>query len=106
MGKTVVKGNFEWDEDKNEANIRKHGIAFEEILPMFDDPLFWEQYDEAHSEESEARYFGMGRIGGFVVLVSSYVDRGRIRIISARVSTKEEQRRYERWCRQFYSRED
>ena len=56
MGKTVIKGNFEWDEDKNKANISKHGISFEEILPMFDDPLFWEQYDESHSDEDETRY--------------------------------------------------
>lgn len=103
MGKTVIKGNFEWDEDKNRTNISKHGISFEEILPMFDDPLFWEQYDEGHSDEEENRYFGMARIEGIAVLVSSYVDRGRIRIISARVSTREEQRRYEEWCRQFYS---
>ncbi len=103
MGKMVIKGNFEWDEDKNKANISKHGISFEEILPMFDDPLFWEQYDESHSDEDETRYLGMARIEGVAVLVSSYVDRGRIRIISARVSTREEQRRYEKWCEQFYS---
>ena len=103
MGKMVIKGNFEWDEDKNKANISKHGICVEEILPMFDDPLFWEQYDESHSDEDETRYLGMARIEGVAVLVSSYVDRGRIRIISARVSTREEQRRYEKWCEQFYS---
>ncbi len=103
MGKMVIKGNFEWDEDKNKANISKHGISFEEILPMFDDPLFWEQYDESHSDEDETRYLGMARIEGVAVLVSSYVDCGRIRIISARVSTREEQRRYEKWCEQFYS---
>lgn len=70
---------------------------------MFDDPLFWEQYGESHSDEDETRFFGMARIEGIVVLVSSYVDRGRIRMISERVSTKEEQRKYEKWCKQFYS---
>lgn len=103
MGKTVVHGNFEWDFDKAEANITKHGISFEEILPMFDDPLFWEQYDFEHSTAEETRYFGTAKVNGFAVVVSSYTERERTRIISARISTAEEEKRYEEWCRQFYS---
>ena len=83
MGKTVIHGRFEWDSDKAEANIRNHGISFEEILPMFDDPLFWEQLDTAHSTAEETRYFGIAKINGFAVVVSSYTERNRIRIISA-----------------------
>ena len=83
MGKTVTHGRFEWDSDKAEANIRNHGISFEEILPMFDDPLFWEQLDTAHSTAEETRYFGIAKINGFAVVVSSYTERNRIRIISA-----------------------
>lgn len=103
MGKTVVHGNFEWDSDKAEANIKNHGISFEEILPMFDDPLFWEQYDSEHSKVDEIRYFGTAKINGFAVVVSSYTERERTRIISARISTAEEEKRYEEWCKQFYS---
>ena len=42
MGKTIISedNRFEWDKDKNLANIEKHGIAFEEILEVFDDPAF------------------------------------------------------------------
>ena len=34
MGKTIISndGRFEWDEEKNLSNIKKHGIAFDEIL--------------------------------------------------------------------------
>lgn len=103
MGKTVVHGNFEWDEDKNKANIENHGMSFEEILPMFDDPLFWEQYDSEHSKLDETRYFGTAKINGFAVVVSSYTERERTRIISARISTPQEEKRYEEWCKQFYS---
>ena len=103
MGKTVVHGRFEWDADKAEANKKKHGISFEEILPMFDDPLFWEQPDDEHSDATETRYFGTAKINGFAVVVSVYTERERIRIISARTSTTEEERRYEEWCRQFYA---
>jgi uncharacterized DUF497 family protein len=40
MGKTIISadGRFEWDEEKAEINLRKHGLAFNEILPVFDDP--------------------------------------------------------------------
>ena len=102
MGKTIVHGNFEWDIDKAEANIKNHGICFEEILPIFDDPLFWEQYDTLHSTAEETRYLGTGRINGFTVVVSSYTLRERIRIISARISTNKEEKKYEEWCSQFY----
>jgi hypothetical protein len=102
MGKTVVHGKFEWDSDKAEANKRKHGISFEEILPMFDDPLFWEQLDFAHSTAEETRYFGTAKVKGFAVVVSSYTERERTRIISARISTNEEERKYDEWCKQFY----
>lgn len=103
MGKTVVHGNFEWDEEKNKANIENHGMSFEEILPMFDDPLFWEQYDSEHSKVDETRYFGTAKINGFAVVVSSYTERERTRIISARISTPQEEKKYEEWCKQFYS---
>ena len=103
MGKTVVHGNFEWDEEKNKANIENHEMSFEEILPMFDDPLFWEQYDSEHSKVDETRYFGTAKINGFAVVVSSYTERERTRIISARISTPQEEKRYEEWCKQFYS---
>lgn len=102
MGQTVIQGRFEWDADKAEANKRKHGISFEEILPMFDDPLFWEQLDLSHSTAEESRYFGTAKINGFAVVISSYTERERTRIISARISTSEEERRYEEWCKQFY----
>ena len=31
--------NFEWDENKNEVNIRKHGVDFNDIPEIFDDPM-------------------------------------------------------------------
>lgn len=37
---TIVHGNYEWDSDKNEMNIKKHGLSFEEILGVFNDPFF------------------------------------------------------------------
>ena len=61
MGKTIISkdNRFEWDEEKNLANIEKHGIDFEEILEGFDDPAFLIGYDFEHSE-TEDRYYGIG----------------------------------------------
>ena len=104
MGKTIVYGRFEWEESKALINEQKHGIAFIDILPIFDDPLFWEQYDAEHSTENEHRFIGVGKLRGIAVIVSCYTERdNRIRIIRARISTKEEERRYENWCKQYYS---
>ena len=103
MSENIIHGRFEWDKEKEALNIKKHGISFEEILPMFDDPLFWEKEDFAHSSLDETRYIGMAKINGFSVIVSCYTERERIRIISARASTNEEERFYEQWCKQFYN---
>ena len=47
MGRTIISknGRFEWDEDKDRLNKKKHGFSFEEILEVFDDPDFLEGYD-------------------------------------------------------------
>ena len=103
MGENVIHGRFEWDKEKEAINIKKHGISFEEILPMFDDPLFWEKEDFAHSSLDETRYIGTAKVNGFSVIISCYTERERIRIISARASTKEEEKFYEQWCKQFYN---
>lgn len=51
--------NFEWDENKAEANVRKHGVSFEEAKTVFDDPLYIDFYDPDHSD-GEDRYIMMG----------------------------------------------
>ena len=104
MGKTVVHGNFEWDEEKAEANYKKHGISFEDALSIFDDPLLWERYDWRNSTFEESRYFGIGQIDGFVIVASCYTTReDRIRIINARRATSKERKDYEQWCKGFHS---
>lgn len=89
MGKTVISddGRFEWDEEKNKINRKKHGIDFEEITDVFDDPYFLVRYDEKHSD-IEDRWNGIGCINGLLVLVTTFTERGRIRIISAQRADK------------------
>lgn len=89
-------GRFEWDSDKNATNLQKHGLAFEDVIPVFDDPLFLEQYDFEHSSECEDRFLGIGTVKNVLVVATSYVEQNRIRIISARVASPNEKASYER----------
>ena len=90
---------FQWDPDKNQANIKKHGLSFEEASELFKIPghLVLELYDFEHSGE-EDRIISIGPIQrGVIVVVSVERDDGNtIRLISARFASTAEQKRYER----------
>jgi uncharacterized DUF497 family protein len=86
---------FEWDQQKAQSNLVKHGIPFEEAQTVFDDPLYVDFYDPDHSE-SENRYIIIGASLMNRVLLVSYTERGDIiRIISARQVTKQEFKTYQ-----------
>ena len=86
---------FEWNEEKAEANLAKHGIAFDEAKTIFDDPLYIEFYDPDHSED-EDRFIMIGQSVQNRLLVVSYTDRNdNIRLISAREATRMEKKVYE-----------
>ena len=52
---------FEWDENKNQINIKKYGISFKYAARVFDDEHYFEQYDEYHSDD-EDRYNIIGMV--------------------------------------------
>jgi uncharacterized DUF497 family protein len=86
---------FEWDEKKASTNQRKHGISFHEAATIFSDPLAITFTDPDHSE-SEYRFltFGMSQSNRHIVV--SHADRGvNIRIINARLMTRNERKIYE-----------
>ena len=86
---------FEWDPDKAASNERKHGVTFLEAATIFGDPLAITFVDPDHSL-NEQRYltFGLSRFDRLII--ASHTDRGgRIRIISARVMTRQEAKIYE-----------
>ena len=83
---------FSWDDRKNNANQKKHGVSFEEAQTVFFDENAIEYDDPDHSEE-EDRYLMLGFSYRFRVLVvyHSLRNNGKeIRIISARKATKKE----------------
>ncbi|MDA0322991.1 MAG: BrnT family toxin [Verrucomicrobia bacterium] len=86
---------FEWDSEKEEGNIRKHGVSFHEGATVFSDPLSWTFPDPDHSVNEE-RFLTIGRSSYQKTLVVSHTDRGtRTRIINARPATPSEIRDYE-----------
>jgi uncharacterized DUF497 family protein len=90
---------FEWDEKKNAANYRKHGVLFETAELVFGDPnLIMAQDREVEGEE---RWQTIGMANGVLLLIVAHTVEDeadgdlRIRIIPAREVTREERRRYE-----------
>jgi uncharacterized protein len=87
---------FEWDEDKNRQNERKHGVSFQEAQTVFFDPMAVEFYDDEHVEW-EDRFLLLGLSAKLrILLVCHCIREGGdvVRIISARKATKKEQRGY------------
>jgi uncharacterized DUF497 family protein len=87
---------FEWDVPKARSNLRKHGVDFEEAATVFADLLSLTIDDPLHSKPEEERHVTIGRSVRQRTLVVVHSDRGdRIRIISARVATRNERVTYE-----------
>jgi len=86
---------FNWDDTKAARNVSKHGVSFVEAATVFDDPLYIDFFDPAHSED-EHRYIRVGCSEQHRVLVVSYTERdSATRLISARLATKRERQAYE-----------
>lgn len=88
---------WEWDENKNRVNRRKHGLGFETARLVFDDQLMAHRPDP-----NEERWRATWMIGGVVSIVAhtwpqaqgeTGLETGRI--ISARKATARERKAYE-----------
>ncbi len=89
---------FEWDQQKNQANIAKHGLDFADAPRVFRLPLRI-SLDERQSY-GEARWIGIGMLDGrVVVVVFAEPDEQTIRIISLRKALPYERKRYEQYLR-------
>jgi uncharacterized DUF497 family protein len=86
---------FEWDEDKAQANLKKHRVSFDEATTVFADPFSITIPDPDHSVD-EPRYVEVGTSERGRVVVVVYTERvGRLRIVSCRKATPLERRSYE-----------
>ncbi|MBP5997360.1 MAG: BrnT family toxin [Azonexus sp.] len=83
---------FEWDPAKATANIKKHGVSFEEAQSTFYDEFAIQFFDNDHSSD-EKRFLLLGMSTGSRLLLVAHCEREAghvIRIISARKATKRE----------------
>lgn len=91
---------FEWDPRKEEINIRKHGITFEQASYVFTDPFALNKYDAEHAEQ-EDRWLLLGKSMNQVLLVVVHTFKDQhgielVRIISARKASSNESKQYQR----------
>lgn len=98
MGRSILLSynrmvQFLWDPRKARANLRKHGVSFEEAATAFDDPLAAYFPDTLH--EDRFIMIGYSRQQRLLYVVHAEVKRNAIRIISARKATRHEKARYE-----------
>lgn len=91
--------DFEWDIKKAKSNLQKHKISFERATEIFLDPFMLSIYDNSHSQ-NEDRWVTLGKDRSNVTMVVIHtfknIDQGttKIRIISARRATKNEDKQY------------
>ena len=91
----MENSEFEWDDEKAQSNLKKHGVSFEEGATIFNDPRIATISDPDHSE-GEERYvsIGMSVIMRLLSVIHTF-RKERIRLISARKATKAEKKNYE-----------
>lgn len=83
---------FEYNEEKSIANKAKHGINFNAVQALWDDP---DRVEIPARELDEPRYMVIGKINGKHWSVVMTYRNDNIRLISARRSRKEEREYYE-----------
>ena len=87
---------FSWSDDKNRENIKKHGLSFQEAVPVFLDPYLVIRHDKTHSTIEETRWKGIGALGNDLLLAIIFTEQKEniVRFISAREATKKEKEDY------------
>jgi uncharacterized DUF497 family protein len=83
----------EWDEEKREANVGKHGVDFVDDVAIFGDPLRVERVDQ-RGQYGEERRQVIGRVRAAVLFVVYTLRGAARRMISARKASRNERRTY------------
>ena len=85
---------IEWDSDKADSNLKKHGISFEEAATALLDPMALAQEDAASEGEPRWVLIGMSAQLRLLTVVYALRHQDRVRIISARRATRKEAKHY------------
>lgn len=85
---------YDWDEEKNQENLEKHGLSFEDAELVFRGPCV--TFDDDRFDYDEDRFLTLGLLQSRVVLIAYTWREERIRIISMRKATRREQEIYQK----------
>lgn len=91
----MENSEFEWDDEKAQSNLKKHGVSFDEAATIFNDPRLATISDPDHSDDEE-RYVSVG--ASVILRLLSVIHtfrKEKNRLISARKATKAEKETYE-----------
>jgi len=87
---------FEWDKEKAESNLKKHGVSFHEAKTVFGDLSAKMFYDEEHSVDEKREFIiGYSEMNRLLVVYFTERENRKLRIISARKPTNVERKDYE-----------
>ena len=85
---------YEWDRNKNDGNLRKHGLSFEDALEVFTGRCL--TFEDRRTEYGEERHMTLGHLKGRLVVIA-HTQRGEnTRIISMRKANSRERKAYEK----------
>jgi hypothetical protein len=84
----------EWDQRKTDSNLKKHGVDFADAATVLFDDLAITISDDSVDEEERYVTLGMDALGRCLVVVYTWREEV-VRLISARLATESERRRYE-----------
>jgi hypothetical protein len=85
---------IEWNSGKAAANLRKHGVSFDEAATALLDPRALAQEDPASEGEPRWVLLGMSSRARLLTVVYTLRNDDRIRLISARKATRKEAEDY------------
>ena len=86
---------FTWDEEKNQINIQKHHIDFNEAKTVFNDIFAVVEYDEDHSNNEDCFHIiGLSDKANLLLVCHCYREKDTIHIISAWNATTTEKQKY------------
>ena len=85
---------IEWDSDKADANLKKHGVSFEEAATALLDPMALAQEDAVAEDEPRWVLIGMSAQMRLLTVVYTLRRQDRVRLISARKATRKEAKHY------------
>ena len=85
---------YEWDEKKNDENLLKHGLSFDDAHKVFDGPCL--TFEDTRFEYDEERFLTFGFLEGRLVVIAHTPRDENTRIISMRKANSRERRAYEK----------